>query len=44
MKKKKRIVRIIFFSQITLFILLFYAVGISLFGCCTATVPTSSLT
>ena len=38
MTKFKRIVRNIFFSQITLLILLFDAVGVSLVGCCTATV------
>ena len=38
MTKTKRIVRNIFFSQITLLILLFHAVGVFLVGCCTATV------
>ena len=38
MTKFKRIIRNIIFSQVTLLILLFDAVGVSLVGCCTATV------
>lgn len=41
MTKTKRIVRNIIFSQITLIILLFDVVGVSLVGCCTATVLNS---